>query len=392
LTDAAEVDAVQADSDLELNAPTSKKNPVKVETIQTPPVSDTPLKPKSRWGFQLILLVLLIGSAIYAFDYKIRYLNIFENSSQAQIPALEAKAVTFKPVTPPVEISPKLLASIKQLRIDIDALQKAQAKPSALLDSVQALQNQQSQLQSSYQALYQQQTKQGDERDWQVAEVHYLLRVAQQRLLISQDIKAAKNALKMVDQRLAQAGALFLPVRKQVTRDLHALQQIPSVDISGMSLRLAIHQEELIDLPLLQTLSLPKSKPSDNTHKTPAIETDWQHIGQKIWQDLSGLVTIRHNNSSEVGLLAPTQQHFLKENMRLKLATARLLLLNHETQQFQQAITDLLKWLTLYYDQNASNVQALQTDLQHMQGIELLPELPDISASLKILNQYTTEQ
>ena len=77
------------------------------------------------------------------------------------------------------------------------------------------------------------------EQGWSLAEVEYLLRIANQRLQLQRDVNTAEQALVAADQRLhGLADPHFLSVREQLARDLEAVQAVPAVDIEGISLSL----------------------------------------------------------------------------------------------------------------------------------------------------------
>ncbi len=84
--------------------------------------------------------------------------------------------------------------------------------------------------------------------DWLLAEAEYLLRVANQRLMIEKDIRGALAALESGDEVLAESDDIGVyPVRQQLAKEILALKGIVDVDRTGLYLKLeaaidSIHQ------------------------------------------------------------------------------------------------------------------------------------------------------
>src|SRR5690554_6547046 len=85
--------------------------------------------------------------------------------------------------------------------------------------------------------------------DWLLAEAEYLLRIANQRLLIEKDIKGALSALESADEVLSESDDIgVFPVRQQLAREVLSLRGIQGVDRTGMYLKLDAAIASLHDL------------------------------------------------------------------------------------------------------------------------------------------------
>lgn len=246
-------------------------------------------------------------------------------------------------------------------------------------------------LEKSLRQLYALQSQAGDEQDWSVAEVLYLLSAAQQRLLLARDVSGALAALQAADRRLRHfPDPRFLAVREQLAADMRKLRALEQADINGMALRLKQALDNLEQLPLLQGQQSSAETVAEASTPTRTAE-GWRDMLGLVWEELRQLVIIRYNDSGDVGLLAPKQRYFLQQNLRLKLENARFALLRGDSAQFHSALADALQWLQRYYDQSNQQVTLLLTDLGAMQTQELAPELPDISQSLNALQALSEE-
>ncbi len=90
---------------------------------------------------------------------------------------------------------------------------------------------------------------------WMLAEVQYLLQVANQRLQLQRDVVTAVAALDGADRRLQELADPGLnPVREQLAREAAALNAVAQPDIPGIALALDSLVARLAELPLKDTL------------------------------------------------------------------------------------------------------------------------------------------
>jgi uncharacterized protein HemX len=82
-------------------------------------------------------------------------------------------------------------------------------------------------------------------------------------------------------------------------------------------------------------------------------------------------------------LLIPSQQYFLRENLKLRLLSARIALLNHNDASFKDDVVAAESWLKLYFDTRVKPVQALQATLKQLAATPMAGEVPDLAGSLE---------
>jgi uroporphyrin-3 C-methyltransferase len=86
-------------------------------------------------------------------------------------------------------------------------------------------------------------------------------------------------------------------------------------------------------------------------------------------------------------MLPPEREYFLRENLRLQLAAARLALLRTDQAQYRAALQTAQQWLARYFDRQNAGVQQLLGRLQELAAVDIAPVMPDVSASLRLLRQ-----
>lgn len=235
--------------------------------------------------------------------------------------------------------------------------------------------------QEALQTLYQEFTNSRDERA--IAEVEQLLIIANQQLQLAGNVKTALLAMQTAEQRLhgldkPQAGQL----RQQIAQDIVKLQASPATDIQGISQKLEKLAAAIPNLPLVSehhphpAASLPP--PNDG----------WRGLGLEIWRDIRQLVRIERMDHPEPPLLTPEQAFFLRENLRIRLLTARLSLLQRDETSYQADLNAARDWLQRHFDGSDPAVNNALTALKQMSVEAIKLPLPDISASLSMATRY----
>ncbi|TCK16813.1 uroporphyrin-3 C-methyltransferase [Thiogranum longum] len=230
------------------------------------------------------------------------------------------------------------------------------------------------------------------ETGWTLAEVEYLLRVASESLQLRRDKRTAVAALNSADTRLRElADPQLLPVREQLARDLNRLREVPDVDFDGISLRLADDLQQVESLQVAGSRYEPP-EPKPEQFDTTRSAGDWRELPQVIWAALKELFLIREHDKPVAPMLPPERVWFLKENLRLQLAAARLALLREDRQAYRQALDTAAVWLRDWFDTGDPAVAAMAQGLDELAAVDIHPELPDVSKSLQLLHGIQKQQ
>jgi uncharacterized protein HemX len=112
------------------------------------------------------------------------------------------------------------------------------------------------------------------------------------------------------------------------------------------------------------------------------------NIGQELLTELKHMVQIRRLDSNEAVLLPPDQGYFLRENLRLRLLSARLDLLSQDQAAFQADLHAVSDMLTRYFNTRDAGVASAIKEVQRLSSLKLATKLPGIDASLAALDAY----
>ncbi|WP_111493800.1 uroporphyrinogen-III C-methyltransferase [Marinobacter bohaiensis] len=225
--------------------------------------------------------------------------------------------------------------------------------------------------------------------DWLLAEAEYLLRIANQRLQIEKDFEGAMSALKAADDVLEQTDDPgSYPVRKQVAREILALQGIEKVDRTGLYLQLEAAIDSIGNLTDRALAQDAVEQYNANAAAAPESGGD-QDVFAKGWSairaTLSEAISVRRLDEPVKPLLSPDQSVYARLNMRLMLEEAQLAVLRGNQALYEKSLGKSADWLNTWYDGSHGPVRALRDNLAELASRDINPELPDISQSLRLL-------
>ena len=274
----------------------------------------------------------------------------------------------------------KASGDVKQLK---QLIQKEKSNTKQQLATFQTAQNKFSDDLTALQDS-QQLTSGSVQKHWALAEVQYLLNIANQRILFARDVAGAQAALTLADERVKTISDYRLhPLRALIAEELLTLESVADIDVEGMALQL---QSALNNVDKLQLIT----NPSDNNIVDESAEQnlqDWQTVADQAWQEIKSMVVIRHQqDGAATVVLVPEQRYFLYQNLKLKLETARFALLQGKASVFDASLKSAAQWLEQYFSGDERDAMlALVTKLQSQ---KITAEMPDITASLNWIKGF----
>lgn len=262
-----------------------------------------------------------------------------------------------------------------------EATRELSAKVSLLEARYAEAQNQRAALEALYQEL-------SSSRDETVlAQVEQMLLIAGQQLQLSANVRAALIAMQQADDYLKRLDrASMNGLRKAISRDMDKLRALPNVDVPGINLRLDNLVAAVDTLPLAQDIRI--AQETDVAAPATLAGSGWQKLLHEIWEDTKHLVRIENMQKRELPLLSPTQTFFLRENLKLRLLSARLALLARDEVSFRHDLQSVQEWVTRYFDAKSTQGALAATTLQKLRESNINIELPDIGASLEAVRNY----
>lgn len=239
---------------------------------------------------------------------------------------------------------------------------------------------------AALEALYQEMSSSRDQTA--LADVEQMLLIAGQQLQLSANVKAALIAMQHADSRLQQLDRpAFAELRKRINLDIERLRALPGVDATVINQQLDKLILDADALPLAQDMR-PEPETVAAEPRTEAGGSAWQSFWREVWQELRYLVRIENTQQQEIPLLSPTQTFFLRENLKLRLFSARLALLARDEAGFQRELKAAQAWVKRYFDSRSNETAQTLGIMQKLIASNIAVDVPDISASLEAVRHF----
>jgi len=329
--------------------------------VSSPPLGRSARPGTSRWLWVGIALIALAAALAVWFDARRAQQQLRTEVAQRLSGVEAAVAAEGKAQT--------------QLASD---LRDAQAKFTLLETRIAESQAQQAALEALYRDL-------APSRDEiALSELEQVLLIANQQLQLAGSVSSALTALQLADVKLQRLDRpQFIPLRRALARDIDRLKAIPYVDVAGMSLKLDQAIAAVDTLPLAMDERLPAAVPDKDA--PPPDEPRWRRMLHDTWSDIRQLIRIEVTDRPAAPLVPVAQQYFLRENLKLRLLTARIALLARDDASFQADLAASETWLKQYFDARAKPVQAVLGSLKQLAAAPMPGETPDLTRSLEAL-------
>jgi len=277
----------------------------------------------------------------------------------------------------------------EHLRQQQESTAMVQRKVGALESEVEKSSGQAAALESLYQELFRSRS------DRILAEAEQAINIAAQQLQVAGNVNAALIALQGAEARLAQSDQGYLqPLRRALRADISELSTRRSADISGMALQLEILLERVDKLPLAHAVTFEEQQDVPSAaaegyaldYRQPMVFL--KALGKDAWGEIRSLVRIDDLSDGDPVLLAPKQASFLRENVKIRLLTARLALLARDGRTFSADLQQTHAWIEKYFDRNDPQVQQVIRELQELEAVDVKPDpfmLTESLAALRLL-------
>lgn len=224
-----------------------------------------------------------------------------------------------------------------------------------------------------------------DRDSWLMAEAEYLLRLANQRLIMAGDAEAAKALLESADKVLKQLDDTLLhKVRGALAADLAAVRAVPKIDVEGIYLRLAALVEQAGSLKIFQ---LP------DREATPLREEaeDWKDTLKQGYEaalaKISEYVIVRRRDVPMQTLMDPQWEGLVRQNLRMLLEQSQVALLSKNQTLYTESIERAQHWVKEFAESDAAAAEAISRELTQLGGEQVAVNMPDLSRSLRALDQ-----
>jgi uroporphyrinogen III methyltransferase / synthase len=277
---------------------------------------------------------------------------------------------------------------------------QAASETAALNTQVIQLQGKLADAEAHSQALQQQYQDLASNRDdWTIAEVEQILSSASQQLQLTGNVQLALFALQSADTRLAASnGPQVVAIRKAIAQDIDKLKATPSTDLTGLAIKLDTAISQIDNLPLAGEAPITPARaqaaePADSASIAaatgePRWKVLWRQIYSGIGQQLSSLVSVRRIDNADAMLVSPDQGYFVRENVKLRLLSARLSLLSRSEPTLKSDLHSADAALAKYFDPSSKKVESVRDLVKQVDAASLAVAVPNLDESLAAVHQF----
>lgn len=359
------------------SATISENKDAHVENVQTSSNS------KKSGGSTLALLALLVALGIGGAGHYLTN-NKFAGVEQ-QIAALKTELTQTQPLQTTVELPNFDAEKVKigQLEADyrqsLERISQLELAQGHYLQQIKQLQGEIQKLGSSPQV---------DQTAWLLSDADFLLNNALRKMVLDNDIDTAKSLLMEADNVLnAVSSPQALSIREAIKSDLNQLTSVNEVDQNNLMQRLALLANLVDNMPMAEIAT---EQGQSNTQEVSDSIADWQsNIEKSANSFLSRFIRVTDKNVAvDKGFIAPNQEIYLRENIRLRLQIAILAVPRQQNELYKQSLEAVSSWTRSYFDVSNENVAHFLKELDDLMDQSVYVDAPTQLQSLKLLDQF----
>ena len=224
--------------------------------------------------------------------------------------------------------------------------------------------------------------------NWLVDEIEVTLNTASQQLLLSGNVPVATAVLENVEQRLSRfEQPELLPIKQAISQDLAALKNRPYLNVSATALRLDRLESAVDSLPLLvdSTMNAQNAKPAPTSKAGSFWTRAWDNTSELV----KSMVEVRKLDNNDAMLIGSEQVFYLRENLRMRLLDARLALLQHNSEVYQNDLAAIEETVKRYFDVQSPNTQTWLKEVGELKSVEIrMISDESLKASLAAVRDY----
>lgn len=354
---------------------------VEIQTEDREPVAPRTQTVVKKSGTGLSLLAILIALGVGGAGYYFGQQQVDE--FQQKLTALEAQINNKTVVSAPaqdVKFDTTQLAQLESAnKVTQDKIAQVEELINAKSHELVGLQSQINKV--SAQANAQQPT------DWLFSEADFLLNNALRKLVLDNDVDTAVSLLKLADETLAKVNnSQSAAIRSAINQDLKQLLSVAGVDQNAVMQKLSQLANTVDELPVLDV----NFGDDQNATKLSDSLSDWAENAEKSATSfLNHFIRISPKHGADrKELLAPNQDIYLRENIRLRLQLAIMAVPRQQNELYKQSLEAVASWIRSYFDTNAEVTQSFLKSVDELSELSIYVDVPSQLQSLSMLDKY----
>lgn len=227
-------------------------------------------------------------------------------------------------------------------------------------------------------------------QNWLLSEVEYLLKMADQRILIKEDVRGAlvllRKAERLIRDMPESNEQALMNVRVAIAQDIASMEMYRGIDVPGTYAELAALGTAIERLPLVLT------KKPDAEQKDGGEEEKVTTLA-KLNDAFAGYITIRRHDTAELrALLSPEQRLNVRDSMRLALDQAQTALLRGDQRVYDDSMSRIRRWVLQYFVAQDMQTQQVMRRVEALTKVIVEFDLPSLDQSQQELKRYLSDR
>ncbi|MFZ7187861.1 uroporphyrinogen-III C-methyltransferase [Avibacterium avium] len=351
------------------------------EASQSAAEPQTVIVKKGGTGVAILALLVALGLGGAGYYFAEQHLT----KVQGRLTALEQRAV-------PTNVQGLMdsdLAALKQDQAKIAQLaqtsQSTNDKLTALEKMVEIKDQQITSLQNQVKNLSNAQ-KTAQPNDWLLSEADFLLNNALRKLVLDNDVDTAVSLLKVADETLSKVSdPRVMQVRSAINADLKQLLSVNNIDQNAIMQRLSQLANNVDELTVL---NVNFDDPNPANEKLSGSWEDWKENAEKSATSfLNHFIRVTPKNAESKALLAPNQDIYLRENIRLRLQLAIMAVPRQQNDLYKQSLETVASWVRSYFDTNTEVAKTFLNEVDELAEQSIYVDVPTQLSSLNMLDK-----
>ena len=216
-----------------------------------------------------------------------------------------------------------------------------------------------------------------------IAEVDYLLRLANERLKLFYDPVAAEQALEVAEMHLdALDNPMYLGVRQEIAAARRSLSGIDIPDYLQIANELDDIQGLLASLPFR----------GENPPETTTAEAEAEGWWEKLKGVFGALVTVRRSTEEENQRISLQDKDLIRQRVWLQLEIAHLALMRRDQEAFRNSLARAEESIASWFDSGNGNYSTVTQGINQLKVVKIQIDMPDITPPWSTLRMLRSSQ
>ncbi len=218
-----------------------------------------------------------------------------------------------------------------------------------------------------------------------------LLQIAEEQLMIANNLETTKQALSQANRQLGESGdPTLLPIQGMIREEIRLVNQVNLPDLYSATTKLTRLINSIDAIPFPSTNRFTEEHDKKGSPQPDTIDEsfswEWENIINKIWQDLLSLVRVEKREQEIPIITSQAGQQTSRQILQLRLEQAQSALLLRDGELFRDRINSAEEWIKIF-DQESSATKDVKNQLTELSSLKLSPALPVIGQAHKKLKE-----